>query len=65
MALQRFVLMHASIVSPTDSLGMATRLAFHLALHLDMTTHVSSGSITQQEADLRRDIFWAAYTVDQ
>lgn len=45
--------------------GMATRLAFHLALHLDMTTYVTSNSITQEEVDLRRDVFWAAYTVDQ
>lgn len=44
---------------------MATRLAFHLALHMDMTSYVASNSISREEADLRRDIFWAAYTVDQ
>lgn len=44
---------------------MAARLAFHFVLYLDMTSYVSSKSITQEEADLRRDIFWAAYTVDQ
>jgi hypothetical protein len=45
--------------------GMATRLAFDLALHLDMSAHVSSGVITGADADLRRTVFWAAYTVDQ
>lgn len=45
--------------------GMATRLAFDLALHLDMSAHVSSGDITAADADLRRTVFWAAYTVDQ
>ncbi|KAK2594020.1 hypothetical protein QQS21_008282 [Conoideocrella luteorostrata] len=44
--------------------GMATRLAFHLAMHLDMTDYVLTNRVTQQEADLRRDVFWAAYTVD-
>ena len=45
--------------------GMAIRLAFHLALHVDMTSYVASKSIQAQEADLRRDVFWAAYVVDQ
>lgn len=44
---------------------MATRLAFDLALHLDMSAYVSSGAITAIDADLRRTVFWAAYTVDQ
>lgn len=44
---------------------MATRLSFHLALHLDVTSYVSSGSLSVEEADLRRDVFWASYTVDQ
>lgn len=44
---------------------MATRLAFDLALHLDMSAYVSSGAITATDADLRRTVFWAAYTVDQ
>lgn len=44
---------------------MATRLAFDLALHLDMSNYVSSGAITPTDADLRRTVFWAAYTVDQ
>lgn len=45
--------------------GMAMRLAFHLALHLDMTSYLTSKSISLEEANLRRDVFWAAYTVDQ
>ncbi|KAL4950635.1 fungal-specific transcription factor domain-containing protein [Aspergillus filifer] len=44
--------------------GMAIRLAFSLALHLDMSSYVSSGIITPADADLRRTVFWAAYTVD-
>ncbi|KAL4819520.1 fungal-specific transcription factor domain-containing protein [Aspergillus spinulosporus] len=44
--------------------GMAIRLAFNLALHLDMSSYVSSGVITTADADLRRTVFWAAYTVD-
>lgn len=44
---------------------MATRLAFDLALHLDMSAHVVSGVVTAADADLRRTVFWAAYTVDQ
>ncbi|KAL2840797.1 hypothetical protein BJY01DRAFT_257277 [Aspergillus pseudoustus] len=44
--------------------GMAMRLAFNLALHLDISSHVSSGLMTVVEADLRRTVFWAAYTVD-
>lgn len=44
---------------------MATRLAFDLALHLDLSAYVSSGTITAADADLRRTVFWTAYTVDQ
>lgn len=45
--------------------GMAIRLSFDLALHLDMSTYVSRGDITHADADLRRTVFWAAYIVDQ
>jgi hypothetical protein len=45
--------------------GMAIRLAFELALHLDMSAYVSRGDITRADADLRRTVFWAAYVVDQ
>lgn len=44
---------------------MAIRLAFDLALHLDMSACVSRGDITSADADLRRTVFWAAYVVDQ
>ncbi|KAL4909505.1 hypothetical protein BDW74DRAFT_174707 [Aspergillus multicolor] len=44
--------------------GMAIRLAFNLALHLDMSSYVSSGVITTAGADLRRTVFWAAYIAD-
>ncbi|KAE9573443.1 hypothetical protein CGMCC3_g10266 [Colletotrichum fructicola] len=44
--------------------GMAMRLAFDLALHVDMTPYVRTGSISQEEADLRKTVFWGAYTVD-
>ncbi|KAJ5613821.1 hypothetical protein N7528_007475 [Penicillium herquei] len=44
--------------------GMAMRLAFDLALHLDISYLVSRGAITPEEAELRRTVFWGAYTVD-
>ncbi|KAJ9303113.1 transcriptional regulator family: Fungal Specific TF [Paecilomyces variotii] len=44
--------------------GMAIRLAFDLALHLDMSAYASKGDITPADADLRRTVFWAAYVVD-
>lgn len=45
--------------------GMAMRLAFDLALHLDMSHYVSRGEITSADAEIRRTVFWGAYTVDQ
>ncbi|KAI1102678.1 fungal-specific transcription factor domain-containing protein [Jackrogersella minutella] len=44
--------------------GMAMRLAFDLALHVDMTAYVTRGYLSQAEADLRRTVFWGAYTAD-
>lgn len=44
---------------------MAMRLAFDLALHLDMSRYVSRGEVTSADAELRRTVFWGAYTVDQ
>lgn len=41
------------------------RLAFDLGLHLDMSSYVSNGSISPAEAELRRMVFWGAYTLDQ
>ncbi|KAJ5168261.1 uncharacterized protein N7482_003855 [Penicillium canariense] len=45
--------------------GMAMRLAFDLGLHLDMSSCVADGSISAAEAELRRMVFWGAYTLDQ
>ncbi|CAI7621755.1 unnamed protein product [Penicillium glandicola] len=45
--------------------GMALRLAFDLALHIDLSPYVARGSVTAADADLRRTVFWAAYMVDQ
>ncbi|KAL0255058.1 hypothetical protein SLS55_009585 [Diplodia seriata] len=45
--------------------GMAMRLAFDLGLHVDMTPYVANGSLSQAEADLRKDAFWGTYVVDQ
>lgn len=44
---------------------MAMRLAFDLALHCDLTQYVANKALTQAEADLRRDVFWGAYSIDQ
>ncbi|KGO47086.1 Transcription factor, fungi [Penicillium expansum] len=44
--------------------GMALRLAFDLALHIDLSTYVARGSVTAADAELRRTVFWAAYMVD-
>ncbi|KAJ6023459.1 uncharacterized protein N7446_013821 [Penicillium canescens] len=45
--------------------GSALRLAFDLALHLDMSSYVSAGIISTRDAELRRTVFWTAYIVDQ
>ncbi|KAJ5503526.1 transcriptional regulator family: Fungal Specific TF, partial [Penicillium fimorum] len=44
--------------------GMALRLAFDLALHIDLSSYVARGSVTAADAELRRTVFWAAYMVD-
>ncbi|KAF3763469.1 hypothetical protein M406DRAFT_226316, partial [Cryphonectria parasitica EP155] len=44
--------------------GMATRLAFTLALHQDLKPYVVKGVVSEAEADLRRTVFWAAFVVD-
>ncbi|POR36832.1 Uncharacterized protein TPAR_02968 [Tolypocladium paradoxum] len=44
--------------------GMAMRLAFDLALHVDMTPYVANKALTQREADVRRDVFWGVYVID-
>ncbi|KAJ5654521.1 fungal-specific transcription factor domain-containing protein [Penicillium lividum] len=44
--------------------GMAMRLAFDLGLHIDMSPYVANGTISEAEADVRRMVFWGAYTLD-
>lgn len=43
---------------------MAMRLAFDLALHVDMSPYVMTGAISADEEALRRTVFWGAYTVE-
>ncbi|KAF6785049.1 hypothetical protein CSOJ01_15650 [Colletotrichum sojae] len=45
-------------------LSMAMRFAFDMALHVDMTPYVKRGSVSQAEADLRKTVFWGAFTID-
>lgn len=45
--------------------GMAIRLAFDLALHINMSTHISKGIMSAADAGLRRQVFWASYINDQ
>ncbi|KAF6832956.1 fungal specific transcription factor [Colletotrichum musicola] len=52
------------ILSGHDIGCMAMRLAFDMALHVDMTPYVKRGSVSQAEADLRKTVFWGAFTVD-
>ncbi|KAK6224319.1 fungal specific transcription factor [Colletotrichum tabaci] len=62
------VLSSHEIGANRDSRGWlctAIRLAFDLALHKDMTPYVEKGILTPAEAELRRAIFWGAYTMDQ
>jgi len=44
---------------------MAIRLAFDLALHLDMSGNVLAGEITSAEADMRCRLFWSIVTTEQ
>ncbi|KAL5592362.1 hypothetical protein FOBRF1_013388 [Fusarium oxysporum] len=44
--------------------GMALRLAFDLGLHVDTTSHVSQGLLSQAEAGLRQEVFWGTYITD-
>ncbi|KAJ5746568.1 fungal-specific transcription factor domain-containing protein [Penicillium odoratum] len=40
------------------------RLVFDLGLHIDMSPYVANESISEAEADVRRMVFWGAYTLD-
>ncbi|KAJ4371272.1 hypothetical protein N0V83_004489 [Neocucurbitaria cava] len=44
--------------------GTAIRLAFGMGLHIDMSSYVARGYLSQAEADLRRDVFWSTYVID-
>lgn len=46
-------------------LGMAMRLSFDLGLHIDVAPYVAEGTITADEAELRRIVFWGTYSTDQ
>ncbi|KAK1504373.1 uncharacterized protein CCOS01_16825 [Colletotrichum costaricense] len=59
------VLSSHEIGANRDSRAMAIRLAFDLALHKDMTPYVNKGVLKPAEAELRRAVFWSAYTMDQ
>ncbi|KXH50498.1 hypothetical protein CSAL01_08310 [Colletotrichum salicis] len=59
------VLSSHEIGANRDSRAMAIRLAFDLALHKDMTPYVTNGILKPAEAELRRAVFWGAYTMDQ
>lgn len=41
------------------------RLAFDLGLHVDMIPYVTGGSLSLAEAELRKDVFWGTYVIDQ
>ncbi|KAF4551905.1 Fungal specific transcription factor domain-containing protein 29 [Elsinoe fawcettii] len=45
--------------------GMAVRLAFDLALHLDVSSQAAAGILSPAEVDLRRRVFWSICTADQ
>ncbi|KAI1262918.1 fungal-specific transcription factor domain-containing protein [Xylariaceae sp. FL1019] len=45
--------------------GMALRLAFDLSLHIELSTFVAHGCLSHEEAALRQDVFWGAYTTDR
>lgn len=40
-------------------------MAFDLGLHVDMTPHVADGTLSQSEANLRGEVFWSIYMIDQ
>lgn len=53
------------LIEEIKTIGMAMRLSFDLGLHIDMAPHVDEGSITADEAELRRIVFWGTYATDQ
>ena len=46
-------------------IGMATRMAMNLGLHLDCTPFASKGIISEEEAEVRKIAFWGIYVLDK
>ncbi|KAL4780339.1 fungal-specific transcription factor domain-containing protein [Aspergillus varians] len=46
-------------------IGMGTRMAYNLGLNLDCSEWVTSGMITEQEAQVRRITWWGCYKLDK
>lgn len=44
---------------------MAMRLGFDLGLHLEMGPYIENGTISYQDAEVRRMIFWGVYLNEQ
>ncbi|KAM0275984.1 hypothetical protein ACHAQH_007202 [Verticillium albo-atrum] len=45
--------------------GMANRLALDMGLNIDPITLTGSGSMSNEEAQLRRQLYWALYCLDK
>lgn len=45
-------------------IGMASQVAYHLGLHLDVEHYVRSNDITRQDATVRSTAFWGTYVID-
>ncbi|XHG01737.1 hypothetical protein AWENTII_005107 [Aspergillus wentii] len=45
--------------------GMAMRLSLDLGLHLEMGPYIEKGTISHQDAEVRRMIFWGVYLNEQ
>ncbi|KAL2205942.1 hypothetical protein CC79DRAFT_1357941 [Sarocladium strictum] len=46
-------------------IGMATRMAFNLGLHLDCSHWCETGIITKEAAELRGVVWWGCYVLDK
>jgi hypothetical protein len=44
--------------------GMAVRISADLGLHLDLSSHVQAGKLSQHELDVRRTTFWGVFVHD-
>ncbi|PIG85690.1 hypothetical protein AARAC_007135 [Aspergillus arachidicola] len=45
--------------------GMAMRLSLDLGLHLEMSPYIENGTISHQDAEVRRMVFWGVYLNEQ